>query len=265
MSPRALDETMDAIKDRRNITSLVRGLEVLSCFESGEEFLGNLQIADRCALPRSTVARLTFTLVQAGYLYQEKKSGRYRLGASALAIGGVSLTRLKIRDRSRAVLQQLAESVGLQIALGVRDDLSMLYVETCNSTSIVRLRLDIGSKVPLATTAIGRACIAVMPPPEREALFMRMKKVLYQSNWGEVEAAIVREMQSVQERGCACSFGEWRPEISGIAVPLVLGGGMPNFAISAAGVAGLRSVNYYLDVVLPQLLSAVRSIRNEWD
>lgn len=256
---------MEASTDRRSITSLVRGLAVLNCFQSGEEFLGNLQIAERCALPRSTVVRLTFTLVQTGYLYQEKKSGRYQLGSAALAIGGASLTRLKIRERSRIILQQLANSVELQIALGVQDDLSIMYVETCHSTSLVRLRLDIGSKIPMATTAIGRACISAMSITERDQVLLRMQKVLYKGNWREIEAGITRELKSVQEQGCACSFGEWRSEIYGIAVPLVLGGGMPNFAVSAAGVAGLRSVEYYLEVVRPQLLDAVRRIKDEWN
>lgn len=255
---------MDATKDRRHINALVRGLEVLGCFQSGEEFLGNLQIAERCNLPRSTVARLTFTLVNSGYLHQEKKSGRYQLGTAALAIGGVSLTRMKIQERSRSILQKLAETTGLQIALGVQDEFSMLYLETCNTTSLVRLRLDIGSKIPLATTAIGRACIAVMSPMEREALFVRLKKVLYKSNWPDIEAAILREIRSVEERGCTCSFGEWRPEIYGIAVPLVVGGGMPTFVVSAAGVAGLRSVDYYLEVVRPQVIEAVRQIKLDW-
>ncbi len=255
---------MEAAEDRRRINSLIRGLEVLRCFQSGEELLGNLQLAKRCGLPQSTIARLTFTLVQAGYLYQEKKGSRYQLGAAALAIGGVSLTRMNIRERSRAVLQQLADTVGLQIALGVRDEFSMLYVETCHVTSLVRLRLDIGSKIPLATTAMGRACIAAMSVSERDYTFTRMKQVMYKANWDEVEASILREIKSVDERGCACSFGEWQPDIYGIAVPLVLGAGMPDFVVSAAGVAGLRSVDYYLDVVRPQLVNAVRKIKNDW-
>ncbi len=251
-------------KDRRYITSLVRGLEVLRCFESGEESLGNLQIAERCKLPPSTVARLTYTLVESGFLYKDARDSRYRLGPGSLAIGGVSLTRLKFRESARAALQALADEVGLQIAVGVRDEFSMLYFETCHSTSLVRLRLDVGSKIPLATTAMGRACLASMSSTEREAVLARMKRLLYKANWPQIESGVVQGIESVARVGCACSFGEWRPEIFGIAVPLVLGGGMPNFAVSAAGAAHSRSAAYYMEVVLPRLLAATHQIKRDW-
>jgi hypothetical protein len=48
-----------AKEDRHFVTALARGLSVLSCFSSGEKMLGNLDIAKRCKLPKSTVSRLT--------------------------------------------------------------------------------------------------------------------------------------------------------------------------------------------------------------
>ena len=51
--------------DRHFITALARGLDVLSCFRSGDRMLGNQEIAARCGLPKSTVSRLTYTLDEA--------------------------------------------------------------------------------------------------------------------------------------------------------------------------------------------------------
>ncbi len=45
--------------DRRFVSALARGLQVLRCFKLGEERLGNQQLAERCQLPKSTVTRLT--------------------------------------------------------------------------------------------------------------------------------------------------------------------------------------------------------------
>ena len=47
--------------DRNYVTALARGLDVLSCFRSGEKLLGNQDIAKRCGLPKSTFSRLTHT------------------------------------------------------------------------------------------------------------------------------------------------------------------------------------------------------------
>ena len=84
-------------EDRHFVTALARGLEVLHAFKSGEERLGNHELAERCSLPKSTITRLTSTLTKLGYLHHTAESGRYRLGLMALTLGGSSLLYLLIQ------------------------------------------------------------------------------------------------------------------------------------------------------------------------
>ena len=60
--------------------------------------------------------------------------------------------------------------------------------------------------------------------------------------------------------GCCGSFGDWKPEIHGIAVPLALGNGLPDMVLIAAGPAISRSVASYLAQVRPRLIDAVQQI-----
>ena len=87
--------------DRRYVTALARGLEVLSCFRSGEKLLGNQDIAMRCGLPKSTVSRLTATLTALGYLLHVPQEGKYRLGTATLALGSAMLSGLDVRQLAR--------------------------------------------------------------------------------------------------------------------------------------------------------------------
>jgi hypothetical protein len=96
-------------EDRHFVTALARGLSVLSCFSSGEKMLGNLDIAKRCKLPKSTVSRLTYTLTKLGYLVYVEETGKYRLGTSTLALGSAMLARLDVRDLARPLMQELAD------------------------------------------------------------------------------------------------------------------------------------------------------------
>ena len=57
-APEAVAEKSAGKEDRHFVTALARGLSVLSCFSSGEKMLGNLDIAEHCKLPKSTVSRL---------------------------------------------------------------------------------------------------------------------------------------------------------------------------------------------------------------
>lgn len=246
--------------DRNFVTALARGLQLLCCFKSGEERLANQQLAERCGLPKSTVTRLTYTLTKTGYLQQDPATGRYRLGMAALGIGGSTLARLAVRQRSRPLMQALAERSGLQIALGLRDDLAMLYVETCRSGSILTLQLDVGSRIPLAVTAMGRACLAGMSAPARLDATTRLH-ALDPIHWPVVELGIRQAQLDLAEQGCCCSFGDWKPEIHGIAIPLLLGSGLPDMALSAAGPALTRSPESYMADVRPQLITLAGDIQ----
>ena len=74
-------------KDRQFVTALARGLDILRAFHAGEGMLGNQEIAHRTGLPKPTVARLTHTLTELGYLNYIRRFRKYELGASVLALG----------------------------------------------------------------------------------------------------------------------------------------------------------------------------------
>lgn len=69
--------------------SLERGIEILRAFRPGSELLGNSEIAERTGLARSTVSRLTQTLVGTGLLSSTPASAPIALAQPCSA----SLTR----------------------------------------------------------------------------------------------------------------------------------------------------------------------------
>ena len=72
--------------DRHFVTALARGLQVLRCFRSGEELLGNQQLAERCGLPKSTVTRLSYTPTRLGYLHHDTLGGLWKPEIDGIAV-----------------------------------------------------------------------------------------------------------------------------------------------------------------------------------
>lgn len=252
----------NAKEDRHFVTALARGLQVLQCFASGEERLGNQELAERCGLPKSTVTRLTYTLTKLGFLHHVAESGRYRLGMATLTLGGTTLSRLDAKEVSRPLMQQLANDTGCLIALGMRDGMSMLYLETCRSDSIVTIRLNIGSRIPLATSAMGRAYLAGAKPGARRGLEERIR-TLDVAGWPRIEQGIRHAVADIEQYGCCSSFGDWRGEVNAIASPLRVGKGMPLMVLSAAGPRSMAPEAFMQDV-RPQLLDTVRAIERHF-
>src|SRR5690554_2680341 len=156
----------DPSPDRHFVTALARGLDVLACFRSGRRALGNQELAQRCGLPKSTVSRLTHTLVKLGYLDHDRDTGKYVLGMAMLALGVGMLAKLDIRQIARPFMQELADFSQAMVSLGVRDRLSMLYVENCRSRSALTLSLDVGARIPIQSTSMGRGYLAVASEAE---------------------------------------------------------------------------------------------------
>src|SRR5215831_10300286 len=88
-----------------------RAFDVLRCFEGHEARLGNLEISNRCGLPRSTVSRLTHTLTRMGQLVYLPRDQKYRIGPSAVAMSTSMMKGLQLRNLIRLRLQDVAEQL----------------------------------------------------------------------------------------------------------------------------------------------------------
>lgn len=257
----SLSDKSKAGKDRYFVTALSRGLDVLACFRSGEPSLSNRQISERCGLPKSTVTRVVYTLAKRGYLIQVEPEGRYALGTATLALGSTILSRMEIRHFVRPLMQELADYAGATSALGVRDRLSVIYTEVARSPAWLALTLQVGSRIPLATSAIGRAYLAKTSDPERNAI-IRLATELDDSAAETMRAGIARGLRDYEEYGCATSFGEWQKDVNGIAVAFRCAGPIPMMAINSGGPSSSLSKEFLLTEVRPKLLSLVKTLES---
>jgi DNA-binding IclR family transcriptional regulator len=198
--------TKAAPEDRHFVTALARGLQVLACFRSGDTQLGNQELAALCALPKSTVSRLTGTLVRLGYLIQVPDSGRYRLGIATLALGSAMLSRLDLRQLARPLMQDLAAFSGASVSLGARDRFSMIYVEHARGPGALTLSMDVGARIPLATSAIGRAHLAALGDDERQAVLAELK-AHDKAAWPQLKAGIDRALADHARDGASAVAG----------------------------------------------------------
>jgi DNA-binding IclR family transcriptional regulator len=246
-------------QDRHFVTALSRGLDVLSCFRSGSRLLGNQDISERCRLPKSTVSRLTYTLTKLGYLHYVKESGKYRLGTATLALGSAVLGRFEVRDLARPLMQELADATGTSVALGARQRLSMVCIEVCKGNAVLSLNMEVGMRLPLAISAIGRAYLAVSGETERADLLDQIKELDHVA-WPSLKQGVDKALAMYQELGVCSSFGEWQPDVNGIAVGFRPGNGLPPMAINCGAPAFKVSSSYLLNDVRPRLIELVRRI-----
>src|ERR1700712_916837 len=159
-----------AATDRSFVVALSRGLDVLRAFHPNDGLLGNQDIEARTNLPKPTVSRLTYTLTKLGYLTQVPRFEKYQLAPAAMALGYAALANLGVRHLSETYREELMRQTGGACAVGARDRLSMIYFGQSRSSLTVGVQLDVGSRIPIATTAMGRAYYWALPPDDRAQL-----------------------------------------------------------------------------------------------
>jgi DNA-binding IclR family transcriptional regulator len=255
---------VNAKADRHFVTALARGLEVLSAYRARDRMLGNQELARRSGLPKSTISRLTYTLTKLGYLeHAQDASGAtgYRLGSAVLALGSTMLSRMDMRAVARPLMQELADHAQAMVSLGMRDRTSMIYVENCRSESALTLSLDVGSRIPIATTAMGRAYLALCGEGERNDLLQRIRE-RHPAQWPQIEAGVARALDEYRRLGCCSSFGEWQKDVNAVAVAFRPPTGRAILALNCGGPGFNLSREFLLEEVRPMLVAIGERLQN---
>ncbi|SET20368.1 IclR family transcriptional regulator [Oceanicella actignis] len=253
------DDAREGAEDRKFVTSLARGLEILRCFRPGEYGLTNQQIAERNGLPKPTVTRLTYTLCALGYLIYSEKTGVYQLGPGILGLGYGVLNGMEMRERALPAMEELAQAENVTVALAERHKLKAVYVAVRRAPQTLALSLDVGARLPLAASAIGRAILVAMEPDERRRIMDELAAERPEHAAANAEG-LARALEEYRRHGYVSSFGEWKKEIHGIAAPIYSADRERIFAMNVGGPSFLVSPEFLREEMGPRLARAARDL-----
>ena len=245
--------------DRSFVVALSRGLDVLRAFHPNDGLLGNQEIAARTNLPKPTVSRLTYTLTKLGYLTPVPRFEKYQLAPSAMALGYAALANLGVRHLSEPYREEVMRETGGAVAVGGRDRLSMIYFGQSRNGLTLGVQLDVGSRIPIATTAMGRAYIWALPDDERAALLRELREH-YGSRWPKMRDGIERSGETVAKHGFAISAGEWQNDVHAVGVALKLNDGTGPYAFNCGAPAFRFTEDRLRNDIGPRLVAMVRNI-----
>jgi DNA-binding IclR family transcriptional regulator len=245
--------------DRSFVVALSRGLDVLRAFQPNDGLLGNQEIAARTNLPKPTVSRLTYTLTKLGYLTPVPRFEKYQLAPSAMALGYAALANLGLRHLSEPFREEVMRETGGAVAIGGRDRHSMIYFGQSRNGLTLGVQLDVGSRIPIATTAMGRAYLWALPPDDRATLLRELREH-YGSRWPKMRDGIERSGEMVARYGFAMSAGEWQTDVAAVGVALKLNDGTGPYAFNCGAPAFRFTEDRLRNDIGPRLVAMVRNI-----
>lgn len=183
-------------------------------------------LARACDMPPSKVHRYLASFLHAGLVEQAGRSGKYDLGAGAVALGLSALARLDFVNRAADGLPDLCAATGLTALLSVWGNGGATVVRWERATSPVVTSMGLGTTLPLLNSATGRAFLAWAPPAAiaamRAAELARARK-----NAGIVpditptEAGLQELGAAIRARGFASVDGRFIPGLVALAAPIL--------------------------------------------
>lgn len=245
--------------DRQFVVALSRGLDVLRCFRANDAMLGNQEIAARTGLPKPTVSRLTYTLTKLGYLTYIDRYAKYQLGTAVLSLGYTALAGMDIREVARPLMQELADYSDVAVSLGSHDQTSMIYIESCRGKGALTIRLQVGSRIPVATTAMGRAYLAALPETDRNRILDEVRK-RHPDDWPRIRMGLDRALRDYASRGFTMSVGDWQGDVHAVGVAMTNPVNGAVLALNCGGAAFLLPRERLEDDLGPRLVAVARKI-----
>ena len=216
--------------DRKFITALGRGLDVLRCFGPRDRWLANREIAARTGLARPTISRLVYTL-----------------------------TQIDIRRSVRPLLHALSEQTNCSVHLAINDGLHMQVVDTYWHSAV--FVIDIGSQVPVVTTSLGRAYVCALAAEERKVILeqIRMRRP---AEWPLAKRRFEDARRDYEQYGFCLGLGDWRRDVNAVAAPFDPRDGTKPVVVGCSGAAFQLSPDRLKRDIGPRLLALVGNLRS---
>ena len=216
------------------LSSVTNAIALLKAFSDEESELGVSALARRLRLAKSTAFRLASTLVEAGMLEQDEKSGRYRLGVAVFELGSLVRRKIDISFEAKPWLMALREQTDEAVNLSILDQGGVVCVNFLESKKLNRISSRVGLRKPVHCTAEGKALIAFHPAAMIERV---IDAELERRTLRTVvsPAALKEEFAAIWARGYATEEEEYEMGVRGIAAPIRDDSGVP---VAAVGVTG---------------------------
>ena len=164
------DTRADARESTRPIRALNRGLEVLTVLNRLERAAINM-LASAVELPRTTTYRILETLRLAGYVERDPHDDCYRPTIMVRALSDGFDDEAMMAHLAKPHLAALCAQIVWPMAIATPAGAAMMIQETTDHQSPLALeQYGAGVRLPMLTSAAGRAYLAFCPAPQRDAL-----------------------------------------------------------------------------------------------
>lgn len=200
-------------------------------------------LAQRLGQPKTTVHRFLLTLLDRGYVFQEKRRGRYSLSYKLFSIASSVVEKTSLLKIARPFEEKLLAEVGETVNLTVPNSTDMLVVDKQVSPKPLRQDIQLGSTFSMINSASGRIFLAFANPVE----LARVATAIKTSKWPGAQEkfdTFLTRIPELKKTGFDVDNEEQFAGIRCLAAPIL---NNENFACAAMSVS-IPSLRYSQEI-----------------
>ncbi|WP_265112069.1 IclR family transcriptional regulator [Halosolutus halophilus] len=190
------------------------------------------EVMEAMDMPKSTAHDYLQTLLTLGYLIES--DGKYHLSTKFLDLGEQRRRDMAIYQAARPNIRKLARETGEHSSLMIEENGRGVLLDTAIGDEAVSLNVRPGQRLPLTTTAPGKAILAHLPDQRIEDILDKHGLPIATPNTIIDREDLFDELDSIEQRGYALDLEEHVEGIRSIGAPIVVRGTV----VGAIGLGG---------------------------
>lgn len=238
------------------IQSLARGLQVVELIWQSGRSMGITELADKLDIDKSSASRLVKTLVQYGFLQQERGSRRFVPGTRLYQIGWELVNRMPLRETARKYLYRLMVDTGECAHTAVYSEGKALMIDDVEAEASLRVVGGVGRMLPMHCTAVGKTLLAFGELPLPATLEQKMPRTITDPD------ALIAHLAQVCDNGYGYDDEEHQPGVRCLAAPVY---NLLGVAVAAIGISGptVRVTDDRINALADQVRRAAAELSKE--
>lgn len=254
--------THNAVPDesRLFVTSLARGLQVLTAFWEGSPSMKLADLAHASGLSKSATQRFSHTLVALGYLRKDPVTKEFSLAPRSLEIGLRYLQTSTLTVGASPYLHALNRTCQETCSLAEPDALDMVYVARFPAHKEMFINMPIGKRIPMYCTASGRAVLSRIDRDLAMDMLSRCDRKPYTANTITALDRLQDLLEEARTNGYAWSHSEYYSGDINISAPILDPTGVPVAAVNISAASSRFTLARAQAELAPQVIETARAI-----
>ncbi len=257
LEPRSASEADNDTRDG-GVQSVDRALSILETLAEDDEGYRLSDLAVRTGLSASTVHRLLATLESRRFVQFDRTESKWHVGSRAFTVGASFARRRNFSTQAIPYLRKLRDLTRETANLAVVDDEFIIVLTRMESREIMRSLTQVGGRVPMVTSGVGKAVLATYSDEDVGAVIrhhgmprLTEKSIVRPSD-------LFKELEKIRKQGFALDDEEACMGLRCIAAVVYNDCAEPLAAISVSGMTSRLT-----DDRLPEIGQIVREVAGE--